>query len=110
MKNKFKEDLLEVLKNLRCIDSIGDLQVDSYVDESIEILKKIINDIETAPEVPVQEQLNKTNENHINSTDFEKIIALSNIVTGPLDFSKKFKTVLEYDPEWPTVKLEHFKA
>ncbi|MDU6040099.1 MAG: hypothetical protein E6Y83_17300 [Clostridium butyricum] len=56
MKNKFKEDLLEVLKNLRCIDSTGDLQVDSYVDESIEILKKIINDIETAPEVPVQEQ------------------------------------------------------
>ena len=56
MKNKFKEDLLEVLKNLRCIDSTGDLQVDSYVYESIEILKKIINDIETAPEVPVQEQ------------------------------------------------------
>ncbi|MCQ2014679.1 hypothetical protein [Clostridium butyricum] len=56
-----KEDLLEVLKNLRCIDSTGDLQVDYYVDNSIEILKKVINDIETAPEVLVQEQSGNIN-------------------------------------------------
>ena len=61
MKNKFKEDLLEVLKNLRCVDSIGDLQVDYYVDNSIKILKKVINDIETAPEVLVQEQSGNIN-------------------------------------------------
>lgn len=73
MKKKFKEDLLEVLKNLRCIDSTGDLQVDSYVDESIEILKKIINDIETAPEVPVQEQSENINVNLNGSVISESV-------------------------------------
>lgn len=51
---KYKETLEEVLLNLRCIDVTENEQVESYVNDSIRIIKKALE--ETAPEVPVQEQ------------------------------------------------------
>ncbi|MBN1048737.1 hypothetical protein [Clostridium botulinum] len=64
----------------------------------------------TALEVPVQEQLKKTNEIHINATDFEKLIVLLKTVTKPIDFSKKFRMFISYDPELPTVEVDYFKS
>ncbi|MBN1071176.1 hypothetical protein DVV81_08330 [Clostridium botulinum] len=64
----------------------------------------------TALEVPVQEQFKKTNEIHINATDFEKLIVLLKTVTKPIDLSKKFKIILSYDPKLPTVEVDYFKS
>lgn len=39
----YKEALEEVLLNLRCIDTTGNQQVESYIDDSIRIIKKALN-------------------------------------------------------------------
>lgn len=64
---------------------------------------------ETAPEVSVQEQLLNTDEISINAADFEKLIALIGVIIRPMDFTKKFKIELNYDPENPRVKMKYFK-
>ncbi|MGN2369292.1 hypothetical protein ACTFJW_04430 [Clostridium cagae] len=63
----------------------------------------------TAFEVPVQEQLIKTNKIHINATDFEKLIVLLKTITKPIDFGKEFQIVVSYDPKLPTVEVAYFK-
>lgn len=73
-------------------------------------MKRTIQQIETAQEVPIQEQYSKTNVIHINSIDFEKIVTLAGVLIKPIDFTKKFKIVLDYDPEQSKVKLEYFKS
>lgn len=65
---------------------------------------------ETSPEVPVQEQFLKLNEISINAADFEKLIALIGVIIRPIDFTKKFKIELNYDPENPRAKMEYFKS
>jgi len=65
---------------------------------------------ETVTEVPVQEQYVQTNAMHINSIDFEKIVAVAGTLIKPIDFSKKFKIALDYDPKRSKVKLEYFDA
>ena len=66
--------------------------------------------VEIALEVPVQEQFVKTNVMHINSIDFEKIVAVAGVLIKPIDFTKKFQIVLDYDPEQSKVKLKYFKS
>jgi translation initiation factor 1 (eIF-1/SUI1) len=52
---KYKEVLEEVLLNLRCIDMTENEQVESYVDDSIRIIKEALAGHEkTAKEVQVQ--------------------------------------------------------
>lgn len=54
---QYKEALEEVLMNLRCIDITENEQVESYVDDSIRIIKEALEENkDTAQEVPVQEQ------------------------------------------------------
>lgn len=40
----YKEALEEVLMNLRCIDITGNHQVESYVDDSIRIIKEVLEE------------------------------------------------------------------
>lgn len=54
--------------------------------------------------------MKKTNEIHINATDFQELIVLLKTITKPIDFSKKFQMVISYDPELPTVKVDYFKS
>jgi hypothetical protein len=44
MENKYKKALEEVLMNLRCIDTTGNVQVESYVDDSIRIIKEVLEE------------------------------------------------------------------
>lgn len=54
---QYKGVLEEVLANLRCIDVTGNEQVDSYVDDSIRIIKESLDENkDTAQEESVQEQ------------------------------------------------------
>lgn len=57
MENKYKKALKDVLINLRCIDAIDNVEVESYVNDSIQIIEDALE--EAAQEVPVQEQLSK---------------------------------------------------
>jgi hypothetical protein len=41
---KLKQGLKEVLSNLRCID--GPNEADEYIDSSIDIVKKLLNEME----------------------------------------------------------------
>jgi hypothetical protein len=65
---------------------------------------------ETAPEVPVQEQLKHTHTMHFNSIDFEKLVAAAGVLIGPINFSKKLRIILDYDPKKHRVELEYFKS
>lgn len=42
MENEYKKALKEVLMNLRCIDITENKQVESYVDDSIKIIKDVL--------------------------------------------------------------------
>ncbi len=112
MKNKFKEDLLEVLKNLRCIDCTSDVQVDTYVDDSIHIIEKLMGDIEkeTAPEVPVQEQLLKLNEIHVNSNEFIKLITMLQVILKPIDLKDDISIKIKHNSNSQTINFEYFKS
>ncbi len=44
MESKYKKALEEILMNLRCIDATGNSQIDSYVDDSISIIKSVVED------------------------------------------------------------------
>jgi hypothetical protein len=45
MENEYKKVLKEVLMNLRCIDTTENKQVESYIDESIKIIKNVLERI-----------------------------------------------------------------
>ena len=40
----YKKALEEVLVNLRCIDTTGNAQVETYVDDSIRIIKEVLKE------------------------------------------------------------------
>ncbi|WP_275477922.1 hypothetical protein [Clostridium botulinum] len=44
MESKYKKALEEILINLRCIDTTGNDQVDTYVDDSIKIIKNVMGE------------------------------------------------------------------
>lgn len=44
MENEYKRALKEVLMNLRCIDTTENNQVESYLDESIKIIKDVLEE------------------------------------------------------------------
>jgi hypothetical protein len=44
MESKYKKALQEVLMNLRCIDVTGNEQVESYIDDSIRIIKEVLEE------------------------------------------------------------------
>lgn len=44
MESKYKKALEEVLMNLRCIDTTSNKQVESYVDDSIRIIKEVLEE------------------------------------------------------------------
>ncbi|WP_321994803.1 hypothetical protein [Clostridium butyricum] len=44
MESKYKKALEEILINLRCIDTTGNDQVDTYVDDSIKIIKNVMEE------------------------------------------------------------------
>ncbi len=75
MESKYKKALEEILMNLRCIDTTGNNQVDSYVDDSISIIQGVMkeNENKTALEVSVQEQFKKNNI-HIDGSTITKSI------------------------------------
>lgn len=64
---------------------------------------------EIALEGSDQEQYIKTNEIHIDAMDFEKIVALLGVIINPIDFTSKFKIVLNYNPNNRKVELNYFK-
>jgi len=68
------------------------------------------NKKKTAQEVPVQEQYVKTNEIHIDATDFQKIVTLLEVMIKPINFTSKFKIVLNYEPNNSKVELNYFKS
>lgn len=42
MESKYKKALKEVISNLRCIDTTRNVQVESYIDDSIRIIKEVL--------------------------------------------------------------------
>lgn len=75
MKNEYKKTLEEVLTNLRCIDTTGNIQVESYIDDSIRIIKDALEK-ETAQEVRVQEQYEGKCEHCGHDNDFKLSIGV----------------------------------
>ncbi|MGN2369288.1 hypothetical protein ACTFJW_04410 [Clostridium cagae] len=81
MESKYKKALEEILMNLRCIDTTGNNQVDTYVDDSISIIQAVMKEENKAAlEVPVQEQP-KININQLRSKN-----GLDPISNGDIDF------------------------
>lgn len=58
---QYKEALEKVIMNLRCIDTTGDKQVDSYIDDSIKIIKDALESDKLPKSIP-QEVKNKVYE------------------------------------------------
>ena len=44
MESKYTKALEEVLMNLRCIDTTGNNEVDTYIDDSIKIIKEVMEE------------------------------------------------------------------
>ncbi|MBY7009426.1 hypothetical protein FDC58_17015 [Clostridium botulinum] len=97
MESKYKKALEEILMNLRCIDTTGNNQVDSYVDYSISIIQGVMkeNENKTALEVSVQEQFN---------TNFSSITGEKNSSICPKCWVKKQPYNCGYD-KCPGYKL-----
>lgn len=41
----------------------------------------------------------------IRTEDFEKTMLLLKIITNKIDFNKKFRVTIEYDPKLPAVRI-----
>lgn len=91
---KDKEEILNfsrsVLDEILCRDV-------SAVDE--EVRKKNQEEVE---------KLKLQGKMSIRTSDFEKSIFMMKLIAGKMDFRKKFRMILDYDPELLSATIEYF--
>lgn len=128
MDNELKEQIIETLKSYLEYSETMFESVKKDIENGEEISSERANNIndcvrtihhivsivekvkETAPEVPVQEQLSKYNEIHVNSNEFIKLITMLQVILKPINFDKDTDIIINYKLKSQTIVFEYFKS